>query len=460
MRDVEAGHLKETHWRWNQKADELATAAADSHKVPVPLAMEYLMRLNKCKLLQKMMVSVLVARLDARLPDELQWNADNYDEDVEKEEVDLAGEEARDVMKHTPEKLYPRYPWKPIMGKGWTYSLGKEPEVIGHARKKTTWALGLAHWKPLRWYWSQLEWAMDSTVSWEELAMDYEMTTAMQPQHPSDNEVKTVRAKGVYMRRMVTRMLEICKIGNRLGNEKSAVTATLGMAPTDGLGARPMKFLRHEKLMGVMKEIALEHGKSGRVKADAWNFKKELPTCAPLWQGQELDPSLEWAKEAESYTWRNGERGQGRPFLRTEATKKAVEKHNKTAEKYGRHSLQWMPDEEGPEKHSKTGYKCDKCGLAQMDDDRRLRRLQWFFKYPCPSTPVDENGWTHAWLAEHIKKMVVKHNEKNEPGKHMVKSVLRDGRVANLGCLRCQATWGTLGGIKLAHSFMAQQCDG
>eukprot|EP00929_Paragymnodinium_shiwhaense_P003739 TRINITY_DN10435_c0_g2_i7.p1 TRINITY_DN10435_c0_g2~~TRINITY_DN10435_c0_g2_i7.p1 ORF type:complete len:462 (-),score=126.04 TRINITY_DN10435_c0_g2_i7:178-1563(-) len=461
MRDVEAGHLKETHWRWNQKADELATAAADSHKVPVPLAMEYLMRLNKCKLLQKMMVSVLVARLDARLPDELQWNADNHDEDVEEEEVDLAGEEeARAILKSTPEKLYPRYPWKPTTGKGWKFPKGVEPAVIGHARKKTSWALGLAHWRPLRWYWAQLEWSMDSTVSWEELAMDYEMTTARQP-HPSDNAVKTIREKGVYMKRMVNRMLEICKIHNTLGGERSSVTATLGLAPTDGLRARPMKFLMHEKLMGVMKDIALDYGKTGKVKGEAWHFKKELPTCAPLWQGQELDPDQEWAQEAEGYAWRNGDRSQGKPFLRTEATKKAVEKHNKEADRLGRHLLQWIPDEEeGPEKFSKTGYKCHRCGTAQADDDKSNRRLQRFFLYPCPSIPVDSNGWTHAWLAAHIKKMVVKHNEKGEPGKHVVTSVLREGRVANLGCQRCPATWGTMGGIKKPETFLAQRCDG
>eukprot|EP00929_Paragymnodinium_shiwhaense_P003735 TRINITY_DN10435_c0_g2_i2.p1 TRINITY_DN10435_c0_g2~~TRINITY_DN10435_c0_g2_i2.p1 ORF type:complete len:222 (-),score=56.89 TRINITY_DN10435_c0_g2_i2:178-843(-) len=206
--------------------------------------------------------------------------------------------------------------------------------------------------------------------------------------------------------------------------------------------------------------IALEYGKTGRVKGDAWHFKKELPTCAPLWQGQELDPGQQWAAEAEGYAWRNGNRDQGKPFLRTETTKKAVEKHNKEAERLGRHSLQWIADEEGPEKFSKTGYKCDKCGITQADDDRSNRRLQRFFLYPCPSIPVDSNGWTHAWLAAHIKKMVVKHNEKGEPGKHVVTSVLREGRVANLGCQRCPATWGTMGGIKKPETFLAQRCDG
>ena len=269
--------------RLNDGADRLAVAAAEGHQVPAALQASYHGECKRIWLLQQTLLNIHMARETVIRQQGIRkldgiHNSTNTEAaptpapqvsqlEVPQQLGDLDGDEEQ------ARAMFPRYTWDPLPYDHFKHFRGNIPLAAGTLAKDTPGLLKAWTWyppalfDPLLWYWRQLEWPSmpratnpSETVTWLELAIDFQASTHVELGRPGGPCTElTAGKRAIFFASASRKLAVICKdtlapVAPFPNNLARGLTA-LGLPPAGGFPMRP-KFLLPKVVHAVLLQAA------------------------------------------------------------------------------------------------------------------------------------------------------------------------------------------------------------
>ena len=349
LKDVAAGKISALFREYNRGADALATAGADTHKIPVALIKMANYRRRIAWMVQDNALRILIARsqlnkadpegtfsleqaerfakgLPTEPPDieDIEDYADFALPSVDEEEDDPLGlglgfdhddpmihktivkedqEEAPPEKTYTDcaemwsdrVKLFPGYQWDELN----TLTPPEKGTMPLHINRQiggvnTTWPYKLHFFEPLAWYWNSLQW---STIpyqgtTWLELAIDFWLATSMLPIRDHEATTATPAQLAKQFASMSRRVRQIMKV-SLAPCDTTCYTPSLlpfGLPALPGFVGRA-KFRRSEHVHNVIIRLLIQADGGSIPRKDMSTLVISIDRMPPpLWRPIVMNP--------------------------------------------------------------------------------------------------------------------------------------------------------------------------